>query len=153
MFTFTSCFLRYARPSEAKLEFIRQSYGLDNQQLEFCIAADPTEKDFVEWIARQLGKGVLLLPEDTQKLREALGRFIKIRRNPRFTGEKDISRYAPSDLYQVVEERAEEVSEHEKKKEVLQGIRGAQLVVSQGPIRVYKVTEPEALMTLSSNTS
>ena len=40
-----------------------------------------------------------------------------------------------------------------KKKEIFKGIRGAQLVVNQGPSQVYKVTEPEALMTLSSNTN
>jgi len=108
-----SSWLLVARPTEQKIQLLK-TQGLTDQEIEWCIEADPTEKDYVQWIASMYkGKSItrgqpntklINLPEDIEKINKQLAIFNKLRRSPKFKGEKDIFKYTPATLYDAVGE-------------------------------------------------
>ena len=164
-----------ARPSPQKLEQMMKPFmkpvtkprskeqggvdieheGLTQEDVQRCIEADPSDDlNYVTWIARQLQQKKIRLPEDAGKMREQLTQFTKLKRSPKFKGEKDIQKYDPSSLYRVVNENKTQVSEKEQIRELkTKGRPGAQIVYNRDGMVMYAVTEPEALMELSSNTN
>jgi hypothetical protein len=157
MKTFLSKLLHTARPTDAKIDLLKNQYGLNDEQVEQVIQADPTEKDYVAWIANQIKKKLLRLPEDKAKIRTQLEQFTKLKRSPRFTGEKDIQRYTPAKLFETVsqvEKEPTQLSEKEQNRTVMEkGGPGAEIVYKGSDGVCYKVTTPEMAVLLGSNTN
>lgn len=94
-------------------------YGVNTEQLELAKAVD--RGAYLEWVVKQM-VGVkpkrpdlsyeeantktptIRLPEDTQKLKGLLDTFTKLKRSPKFQGNKDINAYLPRDLMRLAEE-------------------------------------------------
>jgi hypothetical protein len=152
--SFQSKFLMTARPTDKKIKLLVEQYKLTPEQIEQVIAADPTEKDNVAWIAKFFHKGDIRLPEDTEKIKSQLETFTKLKRSPQFQGQKDIQRYTPSTLYDTLEANREDVSNKEKLRTLFeQGREGARLVVNDGSYKVFEVTDAKTLCELSSGTN
>ena len=94
-------FYKAARPTAAKIELLKKQ-GLTTEQIELCIQTDPTEKDYVQWIASNLKKKTIRLPEDSDKIKSQLTAFLKLKQSPKFTGSKDLNTYTPATLFETV---------------------------------------------------
>lgn len=121
---------KIARASD---ELLTKRYGATPEQI--ALAKQVDSGDYLEWVVKQL-TGVrskapnqtkedsktktptIRLPEDAPKLRKQLEMFTKLKRSPRFTGEKNILNYSPQDLFTVTEEKAPEVSQKEQVREM-----------------------------------
>ena len=150
-----SWFSKSARPNDQKIELMMKQYKLTKEQMELVIATDPSpnQTDYIGWIAKWLSKGGFMLPEDTQKIREQLEKFQKLKKSPAFTFDKDLQKYDPAKLFETLEqaEAAGMGSKKEKQRETVRS--GADLVVNEGDIKVYEVTTPEAAIELGSGTN
>jgi hypothetical protein len=147
-----SSWLLTARPTEAKIELLKKQ-GLSDEEIEWCIAADPTEKDNVQWIAKQYKKKLIQLPEDGAKIKGQLAAFEKMRRSPKFNSDKDINKYTAESLYTLVSSGAktneetgeveipwDKMSEGEKEKWVeVNGPKIRQKVISGQPVEGVEI--------------
>ena len=149
----TSWWMKSARPTEQKIELLQKQLGLTPEQIELCINVDPSpqQKDFVATIAKWLAKKLVNLPEDGARLKEQLEIFQKLKKSPNFQGDKDIQKYDPAKLYQTVEQNQEAVSKKEKARETV--AKGATIIVRDGDLVIYKVTDVKALNQLSGGTN
>ena len=150
----TAEFLLIARPTDQKIELLAKQFKLTPEQVELCIQTDPSpnQTDFVTWIARQLSKNQLRLPEDGPGTKETLTAFQTQRRRPAFGGNKDINTYAtPGDLAEVVQQNAMVVVRN-KDVEKFKNMQGVEVVAQKGDLTVFKVDNAEALATLSDST-
>lgn len=148
-------FAKSARPSEQKIELMQKQFKLTPEQMEEVIATDPSpnQSDFVGWIAKFLAKGAFKLPEDSEKIKGQLEKFQKFKKSPSFTFNKDIQRYDPATLFDTVE-KAEAAGMGSKKEQKREEVRkGATVVVQEGDIKIFKVTEPKAAAELGSGTN
>jgi ribosomal protein S18 acetylase RimI-like enzyme len=146
--------LLIARPTEQKMKLLADQYKLAPEAIEMVIAADPTEKDYVMWLAKALAASQIRLPEDTEKIKGQLTAFNKLKRSPTFDGDKDIQSYTPASLYQTLQDNMGEMSNKEKNRDLIRsGAEGARLILNDGDYKVFEVTDPNLLMTLSSNTN
>ena len=150
-----SWFSKSARPNDQKIELMMKQYKLTKEQMELVIATDPSpnQTDYIGWIAKWLSKGGFILPEDTQKIKEQLEKFQKLKKSPAFTFDKDLQKYDPAKLFETLQqaEAAGMGSKKEKQRETVRS--GADLVVNEGDIKVYEVTTPEAAIELGSGTN
>jgi GNAT superfamily N-acetyltransferase len=148
-------FEKSARPSEQKIELLQKQFKMTPEQVELCVAADPSpnQSDYVAWLAKWVSKGQLRLPEDTDKIKGQLGLFTKLKRSPAFTHNKDIQQYDPGKLFEVLESGAAgpALSKKEQDREAI--AKGSTVVVNDGGLMVYKVTDPKALALLSGGTN
>ena len=64
-------------PTPQKIELLQKQFGVTPEQIELCVAADPSpnQTDYVAWLAKWLSKGQLRLPEDTEKIKGQLNTF------------------------------------------------------------------------------
>jgi hypothetical protein len=150
----TAEFLVIARPTDDKIALLAKQFKLTPEQIELCIQLDPSpnQTDFVTWIARQLSKGNLRLPEDGPGTRDTLTAFQTQRRRPAFGGSKDINAYAtPGDLAEAVQQNAMVVVRN-KDAEKFRNIPGARMVVQKGDLTVFQATTAEACALLSDST-
>jgi hypothetical protein len=148
-------FAKSARPSDQKIELLQKQFKLTPEQIELCIAADPSpnQTDYTAWIAKQLAKGQIRLPEDTEKMKEQLGMFQKFKKSPAFTFNKDIQQYDTVKLFETLEQ-ATAAGMGSKKEEKREKVRqGAEIVVKNGDVTIYKVTEPAAAIELGGGTN
>jgi 5'(3')-deoxyribonucleotidase/GNAT superfamily N-acetyltransferase len=122
-----------AKTARASDELLTKRYGATPEQI--ALAKQVDSGDYLEWVVKQL-TGVrskapnqtkedskvktptIRLPEDAPKLRKELEMFTKLKRSPRFTGEKNILNYSPQDLFTITEEKAPEVSQKEQVREM-----------------------------------
>src|SRR5208337_4699946 len=149
----TAWWAKSARPTEQKIQLLQKQFGVTPQQVELCIEADPSpqQKDYVATIAKWLSKGQLRLPEDTAKLKQQLTLFEKLKKSPKFVGNKDIQQYDPAALYKTVEENQTAISKKEQERQKV--IQGASVIVQDGDLMIYRVTETPALIQLSGGTN
>jgi GNAT superfamily N-acetyltransferase/RNA:NAD 2'-phosphotransferase (TPT1/KptA family) len=148
-------FTKSARPTQQKIELLQKQLKLTPEQIEECIKADPSpnQSDYVAWLGKWLAKGAFQLPEDAEKLRGQLDTFQKLKKSPNFTFSKDIQQYDPVKLFETLQE-AEQTGMGSKKEEQREKVRkGAEVVVREGDILIYKVTSPQALSELSGGTN
>jgi 8-oxo-dGTP pyrophosphatase MutT (NUDIX family) len=157
-------FLKTARPTEQKIELMKRQYKLTPEQIEQVIATDPSpnQTDYVAWIAKGIANKTIKLPEDQAKIKQQLTTFMKLKRSPKFTGNKDIQSYTPATLFQTLEESAKDTFS-EKEKERMDVQEGAELIINQGDFKVYKIpqvptqwadpTPVKALCSLSGGTN
>lgn len=79
----------------AKIELLKSEVGTDdNQELgEYIANFDPTaEKSYLLWIIRTYLTTNIKLPEDGDRLTKALGIFHAVKKQPRYSDEKDINK-------------------------------------------------------------
>ena len=135
-----SSFLVTARPTDAKIELLMRQMKLTKEQVELCIQTDPSpnQTDYVTWLGRWLSKGIIRLPEDAQDLRESLLTFSRIKRQPGFTGNKDVNAYDPAHLSQVIQQNAMTVV-RSKDVEKFRGLKGVSLFAQKGEISIFKI--------------
>jgi hypothetical protein len=155
----TNPLLILARPTDQKIKFLEERYGVAPELIEQAIAADPTENLYVEWILRQAKAKRLALPEDTTKLKESLAAFNKAKNSPKFKEEHspDINRWIPAELYELFIEK-NLLEETKSEKQIVKDVReegapGAQLVWKSGPWKLFKVTDAYQATVLGSGTS
>lgn len=150
-----SWFSKSARPTPQKIELLQKQFKLTPEQIELCIAADPSpnQSDFVAWIAKFLSKASFQLPEDTERIKDQLEKFQKFKRSPNFLFSKDIQQYDPAKLFETITqaEAAGLGSKKEKQRETVRA--GAEIVVQEGDVKIYRVTTPEAARELGSGTN
>lgn len=131
---------------------VAKAYPEVNRELLVQMAADvdPTErKTHLMWIAKQMARGILKMPEDAPKTREALGEFEAAKANRVLTGPSgDIQRYPTfaaliSKLHDISGDR------QRAEKAVAQVHAGTKVVYDKPPWRVIEITTPEACVRLS----
>jgi hypothetical protein len=148
-------FQKSARPTPEKLDMLQKQFKLTPEQIELCIAADPSpnQTDYVAWLAKWLSKGQLHLPEDTDKIKGQLQTFTKLKRSPAFTHNKDIQQYDPGKLFEVLESGGAggALSKKEQDRETV--AKGSKIIINDGGVTVYKVTDGKALSLLSGGTN
>lgn len=146
-------FEKSARPTEQKMQLLQRQFGLKPEQIELAIQADPSpnQSDYVAWIAKWMSKGQIRLPEDAGKIKDQLTRFNKLKKSPQFQHSKDIQQYDPGKLFEVLEQSGGAVSKKEQNREAIE--RGSSIVVQEGDLVIYKVTDPTALSLLSGGTN
>lgn len=149
----TASFLIFSRPTEAKIGLLMKQMGLTKEQVEACIEADPSpnQTDYVTWLARWLRKGMITLPEDSQRMKELLSSFTTQKRQPTFQGNKDVNAYTPAQLSEVVEKNALTVIRGKDLKK-LRDLPGVGVVAQKGDLTIFKTQNPDALMILSDST-
>src|SRR5208337_3611895 len=156
-------FLKTARPTEQKIELMKQQYQLTPEQIEQVVATDPSpnQTDYVAWIAKGVHGKTIKLPEDQEKIKQQLTTFMKLKRSPKFTENKDIQSYTPATLFQILEQSAKKETFSGKEQERQDVQEGAELIINQGDYRVYRVKEVDegdmsglsALCSLSGGTN
>ena len=146
-------YAKSARPTEQKIQLLQKQLNLTPEQIELCIAADPSpqQKDFVATIAKWFAKKLIQLPADTANLKQQLEQFQALKKSPKFTGNKDIQQYNPTSLKETVEQNQEAVSKKEQERQNV--TKGASIIVQDGNLTIYRVTDSKALMQLSGGTS
>jgi predicted GNAT family acetyltransferase len=150
-----SWFSKSARPTPQKIELLQKQFKLTPEQIELCIATDPSpnQSDFVAWIAKFLSKAAFQLPEDSERIKDQLAKFQKFKKSPAFLFSKDIQQYDPAKLFETLTE-AETKGMGSKKEEKRETVRkGAELVVQEGDVKIFRVTTPEAARELGSGTN
>ena len=150
-----SWFAKSARPSPQKIELLQKQFKLTPEQIELCIATDPSpnQSDYVAWVAKFLSKGAFTLPEDQERIKGQLESFQKFKKSPQFLFSKDLQQYDPAKLFETLQ-KAEEGGMSSKKEEKRETVRkGAQIVVQEGNVTVYKVTEVKAANELGGGTN
>jgi hypothetical protein len=143
--------IHLARPSDQKIEVLQQKYEVSTKIVEEAIQTDPTENVYVEWILKSWKKNLIVLPEDSNKIKSQLSQFNKLKNSPNFTGNKDINAYTPSSLYAILEEKSKEISQNEKDRQIIQS--GSEIIYNEKDLKIYKVLSIPALMLLGSNTN
>jgi HPt (histidine-containing phosphotransfer) domain-containing protein len=150
-----SWFAKSARPSPQKIELLTKQFKLTPEQIELCINTDPSpnQSDYVAWIAKFLSKGAFMLPEDSERIKGQLEKFQKFKKSPLFLFSKDLQQYDPAKLFETLQEAEAKgmTSEKEKKRENVR--QGAEIVVKEGPVTIYKVTEVKAANELGGGTN
>src|SRR5271166_6308237 len=146
-------YAKSARPTEQKIQLLQKQLNLTPEQIELCIAADPSpqQKDFVATIAKWFAKKLIQLPGDTANIKQQLEQFQALKKSPKFTGNKDIQQYNPESLKETVEQNQEAVSKKEQERQNV--TKGASIIVQDGNLTIYRVTDSKALMQLSGGTS
>jgi hypothetical protein len=135
--------MKTAKPTDALLI---QRYKATPEELQACKLVD--DGDYLEWVVKAMKKELIKLPEDGPKVKEWLGRFTKLKRSPRFTGNKDINAYTPAKLFQAIQENSGAVSVREEKREIVQAAEvwsGSVFspVLRDVQVSVYKITDPK----------
>jgi hypothetical protein len=150
---FHAAFLRTARPTQQKIDLLTKQMGLTPEQIELCIQTDPSpnQSEFVTCLARWLSKKLIHLPEDSEHLNSQFKTFLKLKRSPAFTGNKDINTYTPAQLNQTISEN--ELTAFLRPKEQANVQDGAEVFYRKGDLLIYKVTKAKALAALSDGTS
>lgn len=142
--------LKQARPSDAVLT---KRYQATPEEIEQAQAVD--NGDYLEWVLKSWKKGLVRLPEDTDKLKEQLAQFTKLKRSPAFKEEHsgDINSYTPAELYEAVQQD-ELLSNKEQVRQLIEkGAPGAKLIGESQGIKCFYVTDPALLMILASGTN
>lgn len=131
-----------AKTARASDELLTKRYGATPEQIQLAKQVD--QGDYLEWVVKQL-TGVrskapnqtkeeakartptIRLPEDAPKLRKYLEIFTKLKRSPKFTGEKNILNYSPADLARVTEQATAAPETLSQKEQVREMHRAATL--------------------------
>ena len=91
MYNFTAKFLIEAAASQAKKDALGKKYGLEASIIEILANVDPTQTgDYMEWLAREASRTHLPQRSQLPAITEMLNEYIKAKRNPEWTGEKNI---------------------------------------------------------------
>ena len=86
--------LKLARPADATL--LKKLPGLTP---ELLAEAQKVDNDrYLEWVCAQAVSGQIVLPDNAEVLRQGLRTFNILRKDPAFTGSKDIRKYEPSEI-------------------------------------------------------
>lgn len=150
-----SWFAKSARPTPQKMELLQKQFKVTPEQIEECIKIDPSpnQSDFVAWIAKYLSKDAFKLPEDGDRIKGQLEKFQKFKKSPQFLFNKDIQQYDPAKLFETITkaEAAGMSSEKEKKRDTVR--QGSEVIVKEGSVTIYRVTEVKAANELGSGTN
>lgn len=142
-----------ARPSDRKIDFLSQKYGVSREDIEIAIAIDPTEKVYIEWLLRLMSRGRLIVSEkSTRQLRRSLEIFNRLKDQPIFDGSKDINTYtSPQALLDCLEDYRDyfkvptEIQKRELKSD-------ARIVIRTNNFTWYEVINATQAKILSSGT-
>jgi hypothetical protein len=123
--------------------------------LAAALDADPTRRDYVGWILKQMKFGNIILPEDGSRVIEALATLEEAKR-VRYRGvEFDINRYKTIGDLEVVTDRiidAESGREREKPRQIEDLPAGVTLHAESEHYRILEVTDPDACVYLGRGT-
>lgn len=119
--------------TQTKIDLMKSRYRHNDEMMKQIVKADPTGKDYVQWLSKHVAKGNIKLPEDHSKIHGQLKIFDRLKKSPKFTGAKDIERYNPGELYKVIQSRANEKSGKEKSSDY------GRLIVDKGDYKIYKI--------------
>lgn len=154
--------------SPKRREFLRQlwlrqspgfSRGILNKEIELQIDSwletmakiDPTSSgEYCPWLFKLLQKGNIRLPEDAEKLSEALTHYHKIKKHiPQ--NERDINRLESyAKLRQLLEKFGGAIGRREAKR--MASREGQKLLGQEGPLSIWEVTSAEASADLARHT-
>lgn len=141
---------------EAKIpELLKQFPNMPPQEASDLIwkiaEADPTEqKAYTPWLIRQVRKNHVRLPEDQDRVLNALRSFDQNKRIATFPGPKDINAYKTfPDLETIIDRLSgqELKSKRQTKREVKED--GARLVYDDGTYAIIEIIKPEAAVIYS----
>lgn len=144
----TKSFIALFEDKQSKVAKWAEKFKVPPKTAQHALAIDPTGNgEFLQWIIRQIAKKDIQPPEDNEIVKGSLTKFHKLKKTPRFHGEKDILQYSlAGDLHEVIDEYSGVVG---KKEEVRigeeEGIKhiGNKMGVNES-LDLYLVTTKEA---------
>jgi hypothetical protein len=154
--TYSELFRILNEASDKKLEFISTRYQIKGARLKHLRDMDPTDSDYLPWLAKHTQAGNIRLPEDKFKIGQQIQAFHRLKKSPKYTGQKDINQIRhPSKLYDLLDKHRHQRSEKETHLDI------GHVIYQQDDISVHKLSKkemglPEAtrqLMNASSNTN
>lgn len=124
------------------------------KQKELYQWAASISRKYAEWLIRMVNKKDLNPEEDTEKIKELLGRYDKLKQTPDFPSNlANISKFdTHSELFNALQPyktRKEEISEQEAK-DIQEGSR---VVYNRDGVRVTEISTPEASVALCQDTN
>jgi hypothetical protein len=140
----------------ALIQAVAKALGADPADvLEVALDADPTRRDYVGWILKQMKFTNIILPEDGSRVLEALATLEEAKR-VRYRGvEFDINKYKTIGDLEVVTDRiidAESGRERAKPRQIKELPAGVTLYAESENYRILEVTDPDACVLLSRGT-
>jgi len=154
-----SSFLLTAAASDAKKEALAKKYKLAPMIMNQIADADPTPNgEFCEWMAREASKNQLPMGVQLPTVTDMLTEFIKIKRNPQWTGEKNILNYTAEKFLEAMEQASRE--DYSKKQKVRDIEENAKKYITEGVkylgkvegCYAYQVLTPTASAAMSKGT-
>jgi hypothetical protein len=144
--------------SQSKRDFLMNKYSVDESVMDTVEYIDPTPNyDYADWVIKNLQNGKIT-KTDYEKNNKHLDKFHRLKNSPKFKEylkaaghTTDINRYEPNQLFDVLDNFGD--SKKQEKRDVFEGIGGAEIKYRDATWVVYKVTSVEAAMTLGSNTN
>jgi uncharacterized protein YeaC (DUF1315 family) len=140
----------------ALIQAVAKVLGADpNDVLGAALDADPTRRDYIGWILKQMKFGNVILPEDAPRVIEALATLEEAKR-VRYQGvEFDINKYKTIGDLEAVTDRiidAESGRERERPRQIEDLPEGVILHAESEHYQILEVTDPNACIYLSRGT-
>jgi hypothetical protein len=137
--------------TEAKIEFWKQKYKADDNQIIVAQQIDDTGI-YTEWALKNLVKGIIN-ETDIEKIRNQLIEFSRLKKSPEFKTKHspDINQYTPEKLYEVTQ-KTELLSKNEQERNILKNETELIYQDEEG-YTAYLAKSPEALVLLGSNSN
>jgi hypothetical protein len=137
--------------AQRHLDRVARNYPtLTPEQVQSIGNADPMGGGAVDWIARQVSRGNLVMPEDEQKTTELLDRFSRIKDNPAFTGERNLYAYRQfQDLFHALLRAPKPKAKVREQRR----IKGDVILKRHGNLTLHQVKTYEASRHLGAGTA
>jgi len=153
MFKFLASFL-LTSATQAKKEFLSNKYDLDMLTIESLEGLDPTHGVYLEWLAREKSKGA----EATKNITYQLSEFEKLKRNPAWSGNRDILSYNYTQFEELISSASRE--DYSKKQKVRDIEENAKKYIDDGVEYLgkvvgcycYQATKAPGLVAMSQGT-
>jgi hypothetical protein len=139
--------------SAKKLELLAKKYpNVTPEMWDMAVKADPAKGKSLEWIARQLTAGEIILPEDSPGLRTVLQTFYKVKRSPNTVRQYGINPDISQHTIHTLNELDDTVKGKFQKSSLMTDVPDAEKVYDDGTYAVLKPTTVQAACTLSDST-
>jgi len=140
MFDFTARFLIEAAASQAKKDALAKKYTLEPSVIDILADVDPTPTgDYMEWLAREASRTHLPQRQELSALTAMFNEYIKVKRNPAWTGEKNILNLSYEQFDALMQTVSRE--DYGKKQKVRDIEENAKKYISEGVKYLGKVAD------------
>jgi predicted nucleotidyltransferase/predicted house-cleaning noncanonical NTP pyrophosphatase (MazG superfamily) len=129
-----------------------KKHGIQEEHIHHALALTPKDLD---WVFRQMKGKQFILPEDSDKVRDVLEKFNKLKNSPRFAGSKDINQYKSFHDLKKVTDEAFGKGEMSKKEEVeIKAVEGSKSLgkSADGKYEMIQIDTVEASAKLAHGT-
>lgn len=129
---------------EDRINFAAKQFNVQPKFVQWYAKADPTKNlEYINWLTKQAKRGYVRFPEDTEKIKESLMLFDRLKRLGNYKGKRDINKFEKyGDLAAELKEFEDIQSNttHER----IQIENGVEEIYSHSGVKIFEVTTQEA---------